>query len=297
MLQGHQEETAAVKGQVNEGQVFGIALQQGLLQQHRYNGKDHRDNGGGHVPPQHIVAPHLVMLVDILGDEGEDRLRKEEVEHQADPVEGVGAPIQGQLGQEIHRQPDKHALVEGGAEEDNQQVGEKPFVLKVGQGEHEDGNGDLVPDGAKGIAEEAEGNENKDAKPHRGGIAVKEDGVQAQADQGDAGGVHHLGGAKEGDDILQEAVAHLDAVNIFRGEDKGQPALADLVEVIQIGLVINPHGDCAGHRKGKHGDAGDNEKNQIVAPGRVQFAKEKAQRRCGQRQDEIGGHTLQRLSV
>ena len=112
-------------------------------------------------------------------------------------------------------------------------------------------------------------------------MAVDKDGVETQTNQGNPGGIGGLGGAKEGDYILQQAVADLPPIRIRFAEDEGESAFADLGEVVQVHLVVHPHrgGPEDGHSE--HGDGKKDNEDEIVPAGRVEFAKEKAQhRRC-----------------
>ncbi len=159
--------------------------------------------------------------------------------------------------------------MEGGGKKDDEEVGDKLPPLEVGEGEHKDGDGDLVPDGAEGVTEKAEGDKDEHTQPHRGGMAVEENGVEPQADGGDAGGKDELGGAEEGDDIIQQAVADLQPVHIGLAEEEGEAPLADLLEVAQVHLVVHPHRNAPEDREGEHRRRKDGQQNDIVAAGGV----------------------------
>ena len=52
-------------------------------------------------------------------------------------------------------------------------------------------------------------------------MLVEEDGVETQADEGDAAGKDQRGWADEGEQVLQQAVADLPPVDVGLAEDEG----------------------------------------------------------------------------
>ena len=149
-----------------------------------------------------------------------------------------------------------------------------------------------MADGAEGIAEEAEGDEEEEPHPPDGTVPPEEGGGKAQHQEGHPGGKDQGALPEEGEAPVEKAVPRFVPVGVPRVQEEGEPSPADLPEVAEVHLVVHPHRRGPKDRQPQHGGEGDPVEDGVGGPGGGPAAEEDPRQGgdCGQ--EEIGGHGL-----